>query len=369
MTRKSRMFAAFRREPVDRAPFSTYNLHPFARAHADDPSYADVLDLVLEKSGMLCKVGVGKKARDADQDQAGRVEVATETQGDNVITTRTMHTPKGDMRSVSAKPEGQPSMVIEHFIKTDEDIDRYMSIPLQPATYEASAAMEIDDKLDGRGVAYVGYPDPMHKAAALFDFNDFAVRCITDIGPILKLIDFKFELIQEDLKHRLAACEGRDFLFYTDGPEICTPPMMPPAIFAKLVTPYERKLIRMIHDAGFLASIHCHGRVRSVIDEVIKTGADVLEPIEPPDQGDMTLSELLDKADGRLCVMGHIQDQEIYYAAPGFMTQRVEAIARVANGRTGYVMTPTCTPFQHPATDTYLRNYTEWIEAADRLLT
>jgi hypothetical protein len=31
-------------------------------------------------------------------------------------------------------------------------------------------------------------------------------------------------------------------------------------------------------------------------------------------------------------------------------------------------MTPTCTPFQHPAAATFVRNYSEWIEAADRLL-
>jgi uroporphyrinogen-III decarboxylase len=144
--------------------------------------------------------------------------------------------------------------------------------------------------------------------------------------------------------------------------------MMAPAMFATLVTPYQKRLIAQIHEAGFPASIHCHGRVRDVIDEVIKTGADVLEPIEPPDQGDMTLQELFDKAGDRLCVMGHIQDQELHYVPPGTMTKWVEGLARIANGRTGYVMTPTCTPFQHPATDTFQRNYEEWILAADRLL-
>ena len=43
-------------------------------------------------------------------------------------------------------------------------------------------------------------------------------------------------------------------------------------------------------------------------------------------------------------------------------------IARVARGRTGYICMPTATPFQFPPTETFVRNYTEWIEAADRLL-
>jgi hypothetical protein len=56
------------------------------------------------------------------------------------------------------------------------------------------------------------------------------------------------------------------------------------------------------------------------------------------------------------------------FHAPGFMTRRVEAIARVVNGRTGYIMSPTCTPFQFPCSDTYRRNYEEWLDASERLL-
>jgi len=368
MTRKQRMFAAMRHEPVDRVPFSTYNLHICSPSHTQDPSYAGLLELVEAKAGMLCKIGMSGKSRAADQDEAGRSEVTTEETESHTTVTRILHTPKGDLCSVTVKPKDQPSMVTEHFIKTDEDIERYMSLPLEPKEYDVSAPRDVDRKLDGRGVAYVGYADPMHTSARLFDFNDFAVRCITDIKPVLKLIDFHFELIKADLRSMLKAAEGNEFLFYTGGPEICTPPMMAPAIFARLVTPYQKALIDMIHEAGQLASIHCHGRVRCVIDEVIKTGTDVLEPIEPPDQGDMTLAELLDKAEGRLCLVGHIQDQELHYVPEGTMARHVEEIARLVNWRTGYIMTPTCTPFQHPATDTFIRNYTEWLEAADRLL-
>jgi hypothetical protein len=66
--------------------------------------------------------------------------------------------------------------------------------------------------------------------------------------------------------------------------------------------------------------------------------------------------------------MGHIQDQELYTARPGEMARKVEAIARVVDGRTGYIMSPTCTPFEHPCTDTYRRNYMEWMTTAERVL-
>ncbi len=121
------------------------------------------------------------------------------------------------------------------------------------------------------------------------------------------------------------------------------------------------------HAAGQLAGIHCHGRVREVLPEMIESGADLLEPIEPPDQGNIGLSELLERADGSICLMGHIQDQELYWASPGFMTERLETIARVVDGRTGYIASPTCTPFDLPCTPVYQRNYMEWLDAAERL--
>ena len=368
MNHQERMFAAFRHQPVDRLPFATYNLHPFNAQHRNDPSYAGLLDLVWNEAGMLCKTGITRKRTPAARAEEARMEVTHETTPEQKRVTRILHTPAGDLHSVTVTPAGQPSLVTEHFIKTDDDIRTYMSLPFEPDEFDVDPAAQVHADLEGRGVAYVNYSDPMHTAAALFDFNDFAVRCLTDIEPVLQLIDFFFERVQATLRNQLRTCHGHPFLFYTGGPEICTPPMMAPAMFARLVTPYQKKLIQMIHDAGFLVSIHCHGRVRDVIGEVRKTGADVLEPIEPPDQGDMTLPELFTAAGNQLCLMGHIQDQEFHYVEPGTMTRHVEEIARVAAGRTGYVMIPTCTPFQHPATDTFIRNYTEWIEAAAEIL-
>lgn len=368
MTRTERLFAAFRRQPVDRIPFATYNLHPFSEAHAQDPSYRELLDLVWDCAGMLCKTGLTARPAAALTAQDARMEWIREPIPGGERFTTVLHTPAGDLRSVTVKPADQPSLVTEHFVKTDADIDRYLSLPFVPDEFAPEPAAEVARDLQGRGVAYVSYGDPMYTAAALFDFDDFAVRCITDPAPVLRLIDFLFEREQEVLRRQLRACRGHQFLFYTAGPELCTPPMLSPAVFARLVTPYQTHLIRMIHDAGFPVSIHCHGRVREVLDEILRTGADVLEPAEPPPQGDIGLEELLRRAAGRLCIMGYIQDQEFHHAPPGTMRRHVEEIARLAEGRTGYVMAPTCTPFQHPAAETFRRNYTEWVEAAAQIL-
>lgn len=364
MTRRERMLAAIRHQPVDRVPFATYNFHPFSAAHAEDPSYAGLLELVREKAGVYCKSRCAAVGKGPDAGATTREE----TPDGHVIANTVIPTPKGDLRSVLVKPPGQPAYVTEHFVKTDADIEKYLSLPHEVAEYDASPATEMVAKLGGMGLVMVGYGDPMHIAARLFDFNDFAIRCATDLRSVKRVVDFAFERLAADLGKMLQACAGLEVGFMTGGPELCTPPLMPPRLFRELVTPYQKELVAKIHEAGFFSGIHCHGRVRHVLDDMLEIGPDYLEPVEPPPQGDITLAELRERTAGRMCLIGHIQDQELHTAPPGSMARRVEEIARVVDRGTGYILSPTCTPFQHPATDTYVRNYAEWIEAADRLL-
>jgi len=102
--------------------------------------------------------------------------------------------------------------------------------------------------------------------------------------------------------------------------------------------------------------------------QLLEIGIDTLEPIEPPNQGDITLRELLKKVAGRICLMGHIQDQDFYRLPPGGMRQKVREIAETVAPTDRYIMTPTCTPFQSPVSAGYAAAYAEWIEAATELL-
>ena len=364
MTRKQRILSALRGEPVSQVPFVTYNLHPYADSpHLHDPSYRDLLDLVEQKAGMYCK-----RSLPPVSDVGPRLVRRDEQDGDLTITTTIMPTPKGDLRNVVVTPQDQPASVTEHFVKTDLDIERYMSLPWKPPEYDPTPLNRFAEQLADRGVIAVSYADPMYAAASLFDFTEYCVRYATDPAGLIRLMDHLFEQIAEDTRRKALACKGSDVVFLTAGPELATPPMMPPRAFAELVTPYQKRLIEIIHDAGHLAMIHCHGRVRDVLEHMIETGVDAIEPIEPPPQGDITLAELVRRSDGRLSFVGHIQDQQFHGAPDGTMTRHVEEIARAVDGGTGYVMAPTCTPFQYPATSTFLRNYTEWIEAASRIL-
>jgi hypothetical protein len=186
---------------------------------------------------------------------------------------------------------------------------------------------------------------------------------------IVELIEREFVKARAEIEQTLAQAEGRDFLFYSAGVEVATPPMLSPAAFAELVTPYEGALVGMIRDAGHLSAIHCHGRVGRVLDQFLEIGVQALEPLEPPPQGDLSLEEALEAVGGRICLMGYIQDQDLYRAGPGEMREKVRAVRRavedrVVQGRAGYIMTSTASPYMDPPPLQFVRNYVEYLEAA-----
>ena len=62
------------------------------------------------------------------------------------------------------------------------------------------------------------------------------------------------------------------------------------------VTSYDGRIIRRLKDYGVPVLMHCHGKVRAALPEMIRMGVDAKEPVEPPPAGDVTIEEAKDIA-------------------------------------------------------------------------
>jgi AcrR family transcriptional regulator len=368
MNAQERLIAAIRQRPVDRVPVMTYNFHPFDGrwrrnpdgSYAGPPGYQPMMDAVWRTgAGMLVKVA----ARYAG-DRQERTRVERTTRGSSEVRLTTVETPKGALHARYEKPAGQPGHTVKPLIADDEDLARYLSLSDEPSEVDLSPAIEVYEALGDRGLAYLHYEDPMYAVAQLFDAQDFYLRCATQRASIVEMIERASRRALAEMEEMLAQAEGYDLLFYSAGVEVATPPMLSPAAFAELVTPYERALVRMIRGAGHLSAIHCHGRVGRLLDQFLEIGVHALEPLEPPPQGDVSLEQAFEAVRGRICLMGYIQDQDLYTAQPGEMRDKVRAIRQVVEGRTGYIMTSTATPYMDPPPPEFVRNYVEYLEAA-----
>jgi hypothetical protein len=313
----------------------------------------------------LCKVSARRTGEPA-------VETAQTRDGSTVVTTATLRTPKGPLVRITRTPPGQPSMCVRHFIHEDRDLERYLSLSATPVEsgWDVAEAVSHAREVGPKGVAYLDYADPFNDVVELFDQEDFLLRYATDAAPLQELVRLRFEQVVVELRALLEALRssGEAFLLYTAGPERATPPLLPPAAFEQFVTPHHTRLVELIHTFGYAASLHCHGRVRQVLPYALECGFDVIEPAEPPPQGDIGLEELLCAAEGRAAILGYVQDQELYTRDPEEIRQHVQGVRRIVGDRPGYICAPTCTPFQYPPSPRYVASYVAFLEEADALV-
>ncbi|HIE03232.1 MAG TPA: hypothetical protein EYP61_00575 [Candidatus Latescibacteria bacterium] len=72
--------------------------------------------------------------------------------------------------------------------------------------------------------------------------------------------------------------------------------------------------------------MRCHGNVRGTIESVVDRGADYLEPVEPPPDGDITMAEAKEVVRGRMTLGRNIEVRMLEFGD----LEEVEAATRAA---------------------------------------
>jgi len=119
-------------------------------------------------------------------------------------------------------------------------------------------------------------------------------------------------------------------------------PMMSPELFREMIKPRRKKLNDLIKRLAPQAKIFHHtcGSVYQIINDLIETGVDILNPIQPLAK-DMDSFRLKQEFGGMLCFHGGVDEQ---YAIPGSKVELEREIktrlAAFAPGG-GYIIAPT----------------------------
>ncbi len=101
------------------------------------------------------------------------------------------------------------------------------------------------------------------------------------------------------------------------GSEQATPPMMSGVAFDRYILGYEKPLWDLVRQAGQIVWVHCHGRIRTVIDKYIAAGVQMLDPVEPPPQGDIQIADAKERArSGPLTLIGNIEWSDLEQRTP-----------------------------------------------------
>ena len=358
---RERLLRMFRREKTDRLPICPTALSPFTW-HMDFPVYHPVIELAKKHCEFM--PGFSLPGSPACLDPAVLDMTATkEEQGTRKIRTTTLQTPKGPLTQVQIHDEEVGSWGKQRFfVENDDDLAKWDSLPADPFHPTIEGLPEFDATIGDAGLPYLnGVQDALNTAVGMIGDNYRPIFCFTETERLRRMVDAAQERVCEYVKCLLEQDAGPVFRWYAIEPFV--EPVMPPSFVKEFIVPYDREIVKLIHDHGKYVIMHCHGRLKAQIEHMCEIGIDGVDCVECPPQNDATLAEMLEIADGRVFLWGYIQFEDL----ARFSGDEIEAKVREAvemGGTDGrFMLGQAASPWSANVSQKTVDNWIRMIEA------
>lgn len=125
--------------------------------------------------------------------------------------------------------------------------------------------------------------------------------------------------------------QGVDFICINSDYGFNAGPFISPAMFAEYVTPYLAEIVHKMHEFGTKVILHSDGDLRSILDQLISTGLDGYQSIDP--QGNMDIAEVKKLYGDKLILMGNVQTSLLQEIDESLIRKSVEYC--MVHGKTG----------------------------------
>ncbi len=376
--------ATLRGEPVDRPAVSFYEIGGFSVDPDDPDGYniynspawrpllslaRDHTDIIRLASPVRAQSHLAWAGSDSAERRRQYVEEQTWEENNSRLTRLTYKIGGRTLTSLSRRDrEIDTVWVVEPLLKNAGDAELYLQLPDEVfgEVLSIERLEEEEKSLGDSGILMVDTEDPICAVAGLFSLETFLVFALTEQTLCHKLLEKHAMHI-----HKRTATTAREFpgrLWRIYGPEYVTEPFLPPRFFDEYVVKYTGPMVEQIKRHGGYARIHSHGRIRKVLDRIMSMGADGIDPIEPPPQGDVALRYVREQYGRHLVLFGNIEIRDVEGMPSDTFRQLVrQAIAdgTAGEGR-GFVLMPSASPYGRDISQQTLRNYQIMVEEIER---
>jgi len=362
---RERLLSVLEGKSTDRVPISTYELCGFnsKALENNELSYKKLMEYIRSHTDCVCmwnplsNQGYGLSSHPVTRERESY------RKGNYTITQFTIHTPLGELtHTIRVSDKVNTTWHTERLCKTTKDVDAYLSIPYEPVAYDYSDYGRILREVGDRGIIMASLEDPVCTAMELMEFGQATVWAMTETDHFQKTIDILHERTMNNLKNMLKIAVVD--LYRICGPEYMTPPFLPPMFFGRFVTPYLREMTRLIHQYGGKVRIHSHGKINKVLKDILKSGADAIDPCEAPPDGDITLAQIKKQIGEKMCIFGNIQLKMLEHGSQDDVKKEVSLCMESAKSGGRYVIMPTASPINFPLSPKTEGNYKVFIETA-----
>jgi hypothetical protein len=260
-------------------------------------------------------------------------------------TTTEIETPKGVLRTRQVHTR-DASWVEEHLVKDLDDIERLLSIPYSPPAFDVDAYWAWERHLGDQGLVALGMPSAFRFCLGILGSQPLYTWMADDITLIERLVATMNERLAVYVE---ACCEKGVRSFWMGGSEHCGPGVVHPRTFRRLITPYDTRIVAIMHRYGGVVNYHTHGKLRDILNEIAAIGVDVMSPIETGLRGDVTLAETKARVGDRICLKGNLDDmaflslstaEEVRAAAEDCLAQAAEGGGYILSGTDAGIYRP-----------------------------
>jgi len=114
-------------------------------------------------------------------------------------------------------------------------------------------------------------------------------------------------------------------------------PMMSPKNYHDLIIPYLKEMVSSFKKMGLPVRFHSDGDIRPLIPDLISTGIDALDPLEP--KANMDLKFMKENYGHRICLIGNIDNRTtLPNGTPEDVEKEVKEKIRIAAPDGGYIL-------------------------------
>ena len=255
---------------------------------------------------------VGPEVRREDVEYRHRI---TEKRSDRIVTRTTMTTPEGELWSETLYPVADPPFPVRKFIKDFEKEFRFLKYFYPPLDHiDFSPVVEEREYVGEAGVTAVCAMPP-----SLVGLDSYVDGGLGAIGLIYydypHLIAQYKEMHEQWTAQNLSKVNEAGFCdeILTGGSGLMT--WQSPRILHDLSLDGLKQITRLCKENDLISHVHCCGFERELVKACAEeTDLDVIEPLEPPPQGDCDLRDLKEKYGGKLALKGNLHTTDVMFA-------------------------------------------------------
>ncbi len=367
VTRRERLMATLRGEPIDRPPVNFYEIGGWTPDPDDPdpfnvfqgPGWRELLRFAEEETDLIRMMGPERRPVPDNPIDSFR-QVRTWMEGGSRYTQETWHVGGRDLTSLTRRDRDvATTWTIEPLLKDVEDVRAYLELPDAVFSYEISVEnlRAEEAALGDAGIVMVDTHDPLCAAAGLFSMEGYTVIALTEPALFHRLLQKLAKPLYVTVR-----CVAREFpghLWRVVGSEYASEPFLPPSLYEAYEVRYTQPIVEAIQRYGGYARLHSHGRLANILPYIAGMGVDGLDPIEPPPQGDIELIDVRRRYGDQMVLFGNIEASEIENLPPDTFEERVREALREGTAGTGrgFVLMPSACPYGREINARVMANY------------